>query len=75
MQPAVRWSNRVPTADELAAIAAAYAAVAPRAETAPKAAVMSRWSLAGRLPHVDDQGVRFAAASASRWNAAGRLDG
>jgi hypothetical protein len=31
--------------------------------------------LAGRLPDVDEQRVRFAAAPASRWNAAGRLDG
>jgi hypothetical protein len=65
---------RVPTADELAAIASAYVAVTSRAETAmqPEA---PRWRLAGRLPDVDDERVRFAATSTSRWNAAGRLDG
>jgi hypothetical protein len=64
----------VPTADELAAIAAAYVAVTAAPET-PAAPEASRWRLAGRLPEIDDQDVRFAARSASRWNAAGRLDG
>ena len=63
----------VPTADELAAIAAAYVVVTAETDT-PAAPRASRWSLAGRLPDVDDERVRFAAASASRWNAAGRLD-
>jgi hypothetical protein len=65
----------VPTADELAAIAAAYVAVTAAANDVPLQGGASRWSLAGRLPDVDDERVRFAAASASRWNAAGRLDG
>ncbi|HEV2644621.1 MAG TPA: hypothetical protein VGT98_18045 [Candidatus Elarobacter sp.] len=64
----------VPTADELAAIAAVYVAVTSRAET-PAQPEAPRWRLAGRLPEIDEQRVRFAAASASRWNAAGRLDG
>jgi hypothetical protein len=67
---------RVPSEDELAAIAAAYVAltaVSGADTSAPPLA--SRWSLAGRLPDVDDEGVRFAAAAASRWTAAGRLDG
>lgn len=70
----------VPTADELAAIAAAYVAVtAPAGVTAHGDAAAStdtsRWRLAGRLPDWDDQSVRFAASAASRWSAAGRLDG
>jgi hypothetical protein len=64
----------VPTADELAAIATAYLAVTAT-DDAPAQAKASRWSLAGRLPDVDGERVRFAAVSASRWNAAGRLDG
>jgi hypothetical protein len=64
----------VPTADELAAIAAAYLAVSAT-NGAPAQPQASRWSLAGRLPDVDDERVRFAATPASRWNAAGRLDG
>jgi hypothetical protein len=65
----------VPTADELAAIAAAYVAVTAVTDDTPAQARASRWSLAGRLPDVDDQRVRFATTPASRWNAAGRLDG
>jgi hypothetical protein len=70
----------VPSADELAAIAAAYVAVtAPAGVTARNgaraSAETSRWSLSGRLPACDDRAVRFAAGAASRWNAAGRLDG
>jgi len=65
---------REPNADELAAIAAAYAIVAAR-----RAAIVreeaSRWSLAGRLPSPDPQLIRVAARSASRWNAAARRDG
>lgn len=66
---------RVPTADEFAAIAAAYVAVTTTVDTPAQAPSPSRWHLAGRLPDIDEQRVRFAAASASRWNAAGRLDG
>ena len=63
----------VPTADELAAIAAAYLAVTSHAET-PAQPETPRWRLAGRLPEIDDERLRFAARAASRWNAAGRLD-
>ena len=66
---------RAPTADELAAIAAAYVAVTTAVDTSAQAPSPSHWRLAGRLPEIDEQRVRFAAASASRWNAAGRLDG
>jgi len=66
---------RVPSADELAAIAAAYVAVTTAADTSAQGPPPSRWRLAGRLPDVDEQRVRFAATSASCWNAAGRLDG
>ena len=65
----------VPSEDELAAIAAAYVAVTAHPETAVQPEAPSRWRLAGRLPDVDEQRVRFAAAAASRWSAAGRLDG
>ncbi|MDB5071902.1 MAG: hypothetical protein JWM87_3013 [Candidatus Eremiobacteraeota bacterium] len=65
---------RVPTDEELAAIAVAYLAVTRRDETAPRAEA-SRWALAGRLPLRDVQHARFAARAGSRWNAAGRLDG
>ena len=65
----------VPSADELAAIAAAYVAVTTAVDTSGQAPGPSRWRLAGRLPDIDEQRVRFAATSASRWNAAGRLDG
>jgi len=66
---------RVPSEDELAAIAVAYAAVTAAGDDTPARPQTSRWRLAGRLPDVDEQRVRFAAASASRWSAAGRLDG
>jgi hypothetical protein len=71
---------RVPSEDELAAIAAAYVAVTAVSDTtvsdtAAHAPAPSRWRLAGRLPAIDEQRVRFIAAAASRWNAAGRLDG
>ena len=64
----------VPTADELAAIATAYLALTAADDT-PAQPQASRWSLAGRLPEVDEQRVRFATTAASRWNTAGRLDG
>jgi hypothetical protein len=64
----------VPSEDELAAIALAYLAATAAAGT-PNALAPSRWSLAGRLPDVDGERVRFAPVAASRWNAAGRLDG
>jgi hypothetical protein len=64
----------VPTADEFAAIAgAAYVAVMSPVESAEPEP--SRWGLAGRLPALDGDQVRFAARSTSRWNMAGRLDG
>jgi len=70
----------MPTADELAAIAAAYVAVTASAGMtadgdSASPTEKSRWRLAGRLPDCDDQSVRFGARSASRWNAAGRVDG
>jgi hypothetical protein len=65
----------VSTADELAAIAAAYVAVMSPAEMPAQPAETSRWRLAGRLPDIDEQRVRFAAVTTARWNAAGRLDG
>jgi hypothetical protein len=61
----------VPSADELAAIAAAFLAVTRRAGARAEA---SRWALAGRLPNCDPATIRFAARSGSRWNVAGRLD-
>lgn len=64
----------VPTADELAAIAAAYLIVTGRRELSPRAEV-SRWALTGRIPLDDAAETRFVARAASRWNAAGRLDG
>ena len=64
----------VPTEEELAAIAAAYLAVTARAQT-PAQPETPRWRMAGRLPEIDEQRVRFATTPASRWNAAGRLDG
>ena len=64
----------VPTADELAAIAAAYVVLTAESDT-PAAPQASRWSLAGRLPDLGEQRVRFATTPASRWNAAGRLGG
>ncbi len=75
MNPALSLSKGVPSADELAAIAAAYVAVTTGVDTAAPAPSPARWRLAGRLPEIDDQRVRFAASASSRWNAAGRLDG
>jgi hypothetical protein len=65
---------RVPSEDELAAIATAYLAVTTTSDATAQAEPPSRWRLAGRLPDADDQRVRFAATQASRWSAAGRLD-
>ena len=63
-----------PSPDELAAIAAAYLAVAARAE--PLAARgASRWRLAARLAWAEPALRRAAARSGSRWTMAGRLDG
>ena len=64
----------VPSADELAAIAAAYLVVAGRRES-PARTEASRWALAGRIRLQDAAEARFVARAASRWNAAGRLDG
>ncbi|HTW83297.1 MAG TPA: hypothetical protein VMD91_04395 [Candidatus Sulfotelmatobacter sp.] len=65
---------RVPTADELAAIAAAYLVVTRSAVTAAPPSV-PRWRLAGRLPGAVPEMVRAAARARSRWTLAGRLDG
>ncbi len=66
---------RVPTAEELAAIAAAYLSISRAvAPSAQPAAAPSRWRLAGRLPVADAAQARSAARSASRWTIAGRLD-
>jgi hypothetical protein len=65
---------RVPSEEELAAIAVAYLPVTRRDEPAPRAEA-SRWALAGRLPLRDVQQARFAGRTASRWSAAGRCDG
>jgi hypothetical protein len=65
---------RVPSADELAAIAAAYLVVAARRES-PVRTEASRWALAGRIRLNDAGDARFVARAAARWNAAGRLDG
>jgi len=66
---------RVPSEDELAAIATAYAAVTAASDAPAQAQPPSRWRLAGRLPDLDEQELRFTATAASRWNLAGRLDG
>ena len=66
---------RVPTAEELAAIAAAYlslsraAAPGAQAKTEP-----SRWRLAGRVPVEGAEQARALTRAASRWSVAGRLD-
>jgi hypothetical protein len=66
---------RVPTAEELAAIAAAYLslsrAAAPGSQTM---AERSRWRLSARLPIADVEQARAVARGASRWSIAGRLD-
>jgi hypothetical protein len=65
---------RVPSAEELAAIAAAYTVLA-RAEAVPAPAERPRWRIAGRLRALGAApDARFAARTASLWNAAGRLD-
>ncbi len=63
----------VPSADELAAIAAAYLRTMQRAGEPDPVAATSRWRLAARLP-VEPERARFGTAL-SRWKAAGRLDG
>ncbi|HZO94255.1 MAG TPA: hypothetical protein VFB22_10870 [Candidatus Baltobacteraceae bacterium] len=65
---------RVPSAEELAAIAAAYLAVAPHDDARPRIEA-PRWRLAGRFARLDVTRARFAARAVSRWSAAGRLDG
>ena len=64
----------VPSADELAAIAAAYLVVTARTEP-PRRAEPSRWALAGRIASDDDIAARLVARAASRRNAAALLDG
>lgn len=66
---------RAPSAEELAAIAAAFFAVTRSEPGDGGPAEAPRWRLAGRLPALDVQRARFASRSASRWNAASRLDG
>jgi hypothetical protein len=66
---------RVPTADELAAIAAAYVAMSRAAAPSTQPAKEpSRWRLAGRLPVADVSRARSLERAASRWSTAGRLD-
>jgi hypothetical protein len=64
-----------PTADELAAIAAAYAVVTRRHDATAARARPTRWGQAGRNPPDDMQTARFVARSSSGWRAAGRVDG
>ncbi len=67
---------RAPSADELAAIAAAFLVIDRRGDAMTKPPEASRWALAARLPANDDvASARFVTRAASRWNAAGRLDG
>jgi hypothetical protein len=66
---------RVPTAEELAAIAAAYVVRSRAAGSgAQPAAAPSRWRLAGRLPVADVSLARRLDRAASRWSVAGLLD-
>jgi hypothetical protein len=65
---------RVPSSEELAAIAAAYLVVT-RATNEPAAPAPSRWRLAGRLAFEDPEVMRAVARARSRWTLAGRLDG
>jgi hypothetical protein len=66
---------RVPTAEELAAIAAAYLSLSrATASEAPANTAPPRWRLAGRLPIADTEQARSVERAASRWSIAGRLD-
>jgi hypothetical protein len=65
---------RVPTAEELAAIAAAYLVVT-RTTDEPVAPAVPRWRLAARLPAAGPDLVRGTARARSRWALAGRVDG
>jgi hypothetical protein len=66
---------RVPTAEELAAIAAAYLAISrATAPTMQPATGPSRWRLAGRLPVAGVSQARSLERATSRWSIAGRLD-
>ncbi|HEY0615199.1 MAG TPA: hypothetical protein VGC96_11180 [Candidatus Elarobacter sp.] len=67
-------SDRVPSADELAAIAAAYVRVIASDDARPPREP-ARWALAGRLDVSGATEARAAAVSGSRWKIAGRLDG
>ncbi len=64
-----------PSAEELAAIAAAYLVVARGDDAPQQQAQASRWAVAGRLSVDDAQGARFTVRGESRWSAAGRVDG
>ena len=67
---------RVPTAEELAAIAAAYLSLSRATASGAQAKTEpSRWRFAGRLPVADAEQARTLARAASRWSIAGRLDG
>jgi hypothetical protein len=61
----------VPSAEELAAIAAAYLIVTEPSE--PLARTVSRWALAGRV-ETDPDAIRGTCAGAHRWATAARLD-
>jgi len=76
MKPVLSLSKGEPSGDELAAIAAAYAIVMQRSETACPEPVEGRWRFAARLPDIDIDATdaRLVARAASRWNIAGRLD-
>ncbi|MBV8751187.1 MAG: hypothetical protein JO103_15880 [Candidatus Eremiobacteraeota bacterium] len=65
---------RVPSPEELAAIAAAYAVVAAARAEAPAEPGVSRWALAGRLRD-DEADVRIVAGGGNRWARASRPTG
>ncbi|MBV8643288.1 MAG: hypothetical protein JO225_05165 [Candidatus Eremiobacteraeota bacterium] len=63
---------RAPSAEELAAIAAAYAIVsAARAAEVPAEPIVSRWALAARLRD-DEADARTVATGGNRWARASR---
>jgi hypothetical protein len=65
---------RVPTPEELAAIAAAYLVVTGTAD-GPAAPPVPRWRSAARMPAARTDLVRSAARVRSHWALAGRIDG
>lgn len=60
----------VPSAEELAAIAAAYIIVTEQPE--PLVRNVSRWALAGRID-TDPEAIRGTGVGARRWETAARL--